>query len=88
MSVEMPPSTATASAALAAAATAFQRDVRGGRRDTAESDTGQAEEMRHVLEEDAHVRQRPLAHEFLVHVGLEGELLHILVLADARHSWI
>ena len=41
-------------------------------------------QMRHVLEEDANVGHRPTANQLLVHVRLEGELLHVLVLADAH----
>jgi hypothetical protein len=36
----------------------------------------------HVFEEDAHVRHGFFAGELLVHVGLDGELLHIAVIAN------
>jgi CitB-like protein len=47
---------------------------------------GPAGAPQQVLEEDAHVGHRLLAHQALVHVGVEGELLHVAVLADADEA--
>ncbi len=43
---------------------------------------GEAGEVGDVLEEDAHMGHGFGAHQALVHVGVEGEFLDVLVLAD------
>src|SRR3954451_21892195 len=42
--------------------------------------------MGQVLEEDPDMRAEALTHEFLVHVGLPRQALHVLVLADADEA--
>src|SRR5512147_1270668 len=57
-----------------------------GLRPHAGSYAGEAKQVRDVLGEDAQMCERPRAHELLVHVGLPGQLLHVLVATDADEA--
>src|SRR5215470_11113334 len=47
----------------------------------------QAGQMRYVLEEDPDMRQRPCAHQRLVHIGVPCQLLHVTVPADRDEAF-